>query len=447
MFKNIVSVASLAVLAFGCDGRLDVAPTQTIDETNALATDQDVKVTLTGAYDGLGSTNFYGGAIQYTGELMGDDREVLFGGTFSTLDEIWRKTVTPGNTQTTATWLSGYAAVNRANNVLGALSVVNEGDRAQVEGEARFIRGAIYFELVKLWAKTWGDGDNNSNPGIPLVTAPTRVITDADYLPRASVQAVYAQVIDDLTKAESLLPATRSSTDATRATKAAAAAMLSRVYLMQGRYAEARDAANRVIQSGARVLESSFSGVFATGGASNEIIFRIAVSDQDGSNAMNTFFAPATFQGRGDVRVQTKHTDLYEAGDLRRGFFVTASNRLFTRKFLDRFGDVPVVRLAEMYLTRAEANFRLGTSVGAAPLADINTIRTRAGLPALSALTLPVILKERHLELAFEGNQLDDIKRTRGSVGAKPFSDNLLVLPIPQREVDTNKNLVQNPGY
>jgi hypothetical protein len=51
------------------------------------------------------------------------------------------------------------------------------------------------------------------------------------------------------------------------------------------------------------------------------------------------------------------------------------------------------------------------------------------------------------LELAFEGNILDDIKRTRASVGTKPFGDNSLVLPIPQRELDTNKSLTQNPGY
>jgi hypothetical protein len=100
-----------------------------------------------------------------------------------------------------------------------------------------------------------------------------------------------------------------------------------------------------------------------------------------------------------------------------------------------------------MYLTRAECNQRLGTSVGAAPLADVNVTRTRAGLAALGTATLAAILKERHLELSFEGNYLDDIKRTRASVGTKPFGDNLLVLPIPQRETDTNKNLTQNPGY
>jgi hypothetical protein len=218
---------------------------------------------------------------------------------------------------------------------------------------------------------------------------------------------------------------------------------------MQGKYAEARDAANKVIQSGAREMEAAFTDVFATGGASNEVIFRIAVSDQDATNSMNTYFSPATFQGRGDIRVQAKHLNLYETGDARRTFFVTTNSgsRVFTGKFLDQYGDVPVVRLAEMHLTRAECNQRLGTAIGATPAVDVNAIRARVGLAALGTVNLAAILKERHLELAFEGNNLDDIKRNKAAVGTKPFGDNLLVLPIPQREIDTNKSLVQNPGY
>jgi hypothetical protein len=74
-----------------CDSRLDVKPTQSIEESTALATSQDVEVTLIGAYDGLSSSNLYGGAVQYSGDLLGDDAEVRFGGTFSTPDELWRK--------------------------------------------------------------------------------------------------------------------------------------------------------------------------------------------------------------------------------------------------------------------------------------------------------------------------------------------------------------------
>ncbi|MEZ4902316.1 MAG: RagB/SusD family nutrient uptake outer membrane protein [Spirosomataceae bacterium] len=433
--KNIVLAGSVVLLGTACDSRLDVQPTQSINESAALATEQDVNVTLVGAFDGISSTNLFGGAFQYAGELLGDDREVVFGGTFTTLDELWRKTITTGNAQTTATWTSAYNTINRANNVLGALDKVTAANKGTVEGQARLIRGAVYFELVKLFAKTWGDGDNTTNPGVPLVLNPTRAVTDDDYKARNSVAEVYAQIIDDLTKAEQL------------AKLPAAAAFLSRVYLMQGNYALARDAANRVIASGEYELEADFANAFVDDNA--ETIFSIVVTDQDGSNAMNTYYASSLNQGRGDIRVQSKHLALYEASDIRGKFFNTsnAGTRTFTSKFNDRFGDVPVVRLAEMYLTRAEANFRLGTTVGAAPLADVNLIRTRAGVSALTTLTLAAVLKERKLELAFEGQQVHDIKRTKGIVGTTAYNANNLVLPIPQREIDTNKKLVQNQGY
>ncbi len=108
---------------------------------------------------------------------------------------------------------------------------------------------------------------------------------------------------------------------------------------------------------------------------------------------------------------------------------------------------MPVVRLAEMILTRAEANFRLGTTVGATPLADINSIRARAGAKELTTVNLAAILRERRLELAFEGFALNDIKRTQGTVGTLAYNSPKLILPVPQRERDVNSKLTQNEGY
>lgn len=442
--KNWLFVGASVVVMTACDSRLDVKPTQSIEESTALATSQDVEVTLIGAYDGLSSNNLYGGAVQYSGELLGDDAEVRFAGTFSTLDELWRKTMTTTNGQTQSTWLQAYSTINRANNVLASLDKVEASKKAKVEGEARFIRGLVYFDLVRLWAKAWGDGDNATNLGVPLVTTPTRVVSEADSRPRATVAAVYTQVLEDLTKAESLLG---NITDAGFASKSSAQAILARVYLQQGNYAAARDAANRVIASNQFALTSTFAEVFADATNDSEMIFKVIVTDQDGANDLNTFYAPSTYQGRGDIRVQAKHLALYSAGDSRGTFFVRASNNNFTAKFLDQYGDVPVARLAEMYLIRAEANQRLNTAIGATPLADINRIRARAGARALTTVDLNAILAERKLELAFEGQQVHDAKRLKRNVGTLAFSDNKLVIPIPQREIDTNKALVQNPGY
>jgi len=119
-------------------------------------------------------------------------------------------------------------------------------------------------------------------------------------------------------------------------------------------------------------------------------------------------------------------------------------------KFENVYGNVRLLRLAEMFLIRAEANFRLFPAApvgGVTPLADINRIRSRANLEPLSAVTLPDILKERKLELAFEGFTLHDVKRLQGTVGVLPWNDTKLVYPIPDREMRVNLKLVQNDGY
>lgn len=98
-----------------------------------------------------------------------------------------------------------------------------------------------------------------------------------------------------------------------------------------------------------------------------------------------------------------------------------------TNKYTNRFGNLHVIRLAEIYLIRAESNFRENTSLGATPLEDINTIRNRAKASILSSVSLDDILMERRKELAFEGFLLHDIKRTAGNVGSLPWSSDKLV--------------------
>ncbi len=159
---------------------------------------------------------------------------------------------------------------------------------------------------------------------------------------------------------------------------------------------------------------------------------------------MNTFFASADFSGRGDIYIEPAHFDRYETGDERLDLFYDDER---TGKWNNQYGNINIVRLSEMYLTRAEANFREGTSIGADPIDDVNLVRERVELPALVTLTINDILNERLLELAFEGHLLHDLKRTQRSVGALSFNANELVFPIPVRERIINPGLTQNPGY
>ncbi|MBK9723154.1 MAG: RagB/SusD family nutrient uptake outer membrane protein [Saprospiraceae bacterium] len=449
--KQINLILFICLILVACDHKLDVNPTQEIDETTALKTAQDVKVTLIGAYDGISSENVFGGGFQFIPELLGDDREVIFGGTFTELSEVWRKTITTGNIIVWRSWQESYTAINRANNVLSAIDKLDESDKNKVEGEARFIRAIVYFGLVNLFAKTWGDGDNNINPGVPLVLTPTKVVTQNDFRPRASVAAVYTQIIEDLKIAEQKLPEQQAVENSGFALSTAATAFLSKVYLIQGNYTAALESSNAVIASGKHSLSTNFEALFVdeSVGQINESIFKIIVTQQDGLNAMNTYYAPADFQGRGDIRIQNKHLELYETDDPRGTFFSEASMRHFTNKFNEAIGDVVVIRLAEMYFIRAECNFRLGLTTGASPLEDLNLIRDRAGAKPLldTDINLDRILFDRKLELAFEGNLLQDLKRTQRKIGDLPYNDPSLILPIPQREMDTNKALTQNDGY
>ena len=181
-------------------------------------------------------------------------------------------------------------------------------------------------------------------------------------------------------------------------------------------------------------------------------IFAIQITKQTGDNTLIDHYASEDNGGRGgDIEIRNTYLNKFtDPDDERRNFnYINADNgRRLTSKFSNEFGDVPVIRLAEMYLIRAEANFRLNSVIGDTPLNDINTLRTRAKATNFTSVTLEQILTERELELAMEGFAIHDIKRTKGTIGGTyPWNSELLVLPIPLRETDNNKKITQNPGY
>ena len=474
MKNNILHISLVAVLLTlftACEKRLDVVPTQSLTPEKALATESDLVGVLIGAYDGLQSTSSYGGDIQLMADMWANRFYLRFRGTFAGLLQIASVTTTSNviltdNGWAVSLWGNAFRTINTANLVLENLNLSQGAVRskAAVEGEALFIRGSLYFELARLYGKPWGDGDNNANPAVPLIlkSTPSQVsgLSDANYPKRNSVAEVYNQAKADLVKAASLLPVS----NAHYATRWSAMMQLSRIALMQGDYVAARDYADQVIASNRYSLTTPFNSLWFNyinfgGVAPLEYIFYMKMTTQDGTNGLNTYFGqtvsaiPGT-AGRGDLDVQIPFVNLHEVGDVRRTYFQSGSAaRRLTRKHLDRFGHVPVIRLAEAYLTRAEANFRLGTTVGAAPVADINVIRKRAGLADVASVTLNDILKERQLELAFEGHYLHDLKRNRLSAPGSNLTNGpawnspRLVMPVPQREMDVNKNLVQNTGY
>ncbi|GAA4050114.1 RagB/SusD family nutrient uptake outer membrane protein [Hymenobacter glaciei] len=454
--KKIVYALATALLLAGplssCNSKLDIAPVDSIAADKALLTSSDVEAALVGCYTGIQNAEAYGGYIQLMSDLLADDGEITFIGTFIPPNQINRKSILKDNGFVSAIWVNAYNVINRTNNVLANIDKLDTpAKRARVEGEARFIRAAMYFELVRLYARDWADGTPASNPGVPLVLTPTKVVDASSQVARNTVAEVYAQVISDFTTAESKMTAT-SSAGSFFANNAAAAAMLSRVYLQQGRFTEAAAAANRAITS-KYILNPSYVDEFYSGadllGNSSEDIFAIQNSAQSGSNQLNTFYSS---NQRGDISVEQAHLDLYDPKDERLELFDITAGQTYSLKYDSQYGNIKLIRLAEMYLTRAEANFRAGTTVGATPLSDINRVRTRAGLAPYTTLTLARILNERKLELAFEGFRLADVKRNRETVHdpsgvALPWNSPRLIFPIPLREINANPKLTQNAGY
>lgn len=449
IYKFLLASTLLSV-ASSCKKALEISPVDTIEQSKALLTSKDVEVALVGSYSALGSRNLYGGRPFLMADFLANTNAIEWYGTYEELTQTINKSLLKTNTFVNNVWAAGYTAINDANNVLAAIAKVDAAKKDKVEGEAKFIRGSVYFDLVRLFGKAYNDGSSTTNLGVPIVLTPTTVVNDQSYVSRATVAAVYAQAIADLTDAEAKLPATNGFF----ATKSAAAGMLARLYLQMGNYAAAGAAANRVITSGNYSLTSSYVAAFPTMGSSagsntTEDVFSIQVTTLTGFNGYNEFYGSSTYGGRGDAVISQAWIDANYVGTDDRVNAFYDDGDMYTSKFANPYGNVSIIRLAEMYLIRAECNVRLAPAApigGRTPLQDLAVVRSRAGLTTTST-TLANILNERKLELAFEGFALHDAKRTQTNIGSIPWNANNLVFPIPQVELDANKNLTQNPGY
>lgn len=448
-------IVFLATLTTSCDDKLDFEPRQNIDATTALETSSDIRSAVIGAYSIMGGGALYGTNLNVLPELLGSDDYVRWVGTFQSYRQVANRAMLPNNADITRTWVQAYSAINNVNNVLENLDKVSDAtEKSTFEGEALWVRGIMHFELVRLYALPYDNATpgTNSQLGIPISVAAVKSEEGAAVKgKRNTVEEVYTQVLTDLTSAIAKLP----EDNGVRADKYTALAFRSRVYLAMGKYAEALADANTIISNPRFRLSATLESVFSNK-RTGEALFEIEQNDQNNAGTSNdgltTFYASLTGIGRADLRVLPAFRNLYSATDARGKDLIYTGvgarpGNLYTGKWKTFGQNIPVIRLAEMYLTRAECNFRLGSAVGNTPLADVNTVRTRSGAAPLAAVTLSTILLERQLELAFEGSRIHDLKRNKTSTGLLPYNSPLLVFPIPEREIRANSDLVQNPGY
>ena len=446
-------IAAASVFWIGCENELEIDPTDTLPGELAISSEANISAILIGTYEEMGQEDTYGGELQLMVDLLGTTDEVEWGGTFLDPRQAFTKSILVDNGFVSTIWRNSYESINQANLVIDNSDIVTSSpeEKDRIEGEAKFLRALAYFDLVRNFGAPYSPGGGNSQPGVPL-----RLEGILDYsvtleTARNSVEEVYDQIINDANEAYALLP----DDNGFYADRFAAQALLARVYFQQGNYAAARDAADDVLQNSGHSLTADYDGAFNNDTDGPETIFAFQKTSQVSAasgNQLVNFYASQANGGRGgDVRIQEDYIALFDDpdNDFRASFFYISpdNDETLTSKYTNQFANVTIFRIAEMHLIRAESNFREGTALGLAPLAEINALRARSGAAALTALNEDLLFNERQLELAFEGFLVQDYKRTQRSVGSLAFDANALVFPIPQNEMDTNPLMEQNPGY
>lgn len=470
MRKDILKICLMVLpVLTACDSMLDIKPEYTLTEREVFAKEGLAEAALGDAYRGLynATTGFaytYGDfttdnttrsqtyAPYATGNVLADDASV------STL------------------WAEHYAAINLANSLIEKIPVYGQyavQKQQQHIAEAKFIRALLYFQLLKYFAPGALQGEMQ-NPGVPLQLKAYDGYIEGDVIPRSTIDQVYAQVLKDLDEAYEVLPVNYGNTldNRSRATRGAVDALRSRVYLYMRNYEKAAASAAVVLQQpGLYTLATDLMVLFPPNdGASagtktmhNEIIFGYPSSSNTmSSNGLSIYYFKLYYW------VNTDFLNLYQPDDLRRtqlifrgyidGSDPERSARLTTFKFNNSYGydNVPMFRLAEVMLTRAEALARTtGVDQEAVDLLNAVYLRSNPGQPAFTLADFPTtesfidrVLLERRLELAYEGHYRFDLIRTNRPL-ANPDIDPLkYVLPIPLTEVLISNGVIkQNLGY
>ncbi|MTI87799.1 MAG: RagB/SusD family nutrient uptake outer membrane protein [Balneolaceae bacterium] len=497
VFKSVstIAIGFVLLLFTGCD--LTTNPYNGKSNEQALETEQSLEAATRGNYQimvGGGGYYYYAKHLFYINEFPGDN--VSLSGT--TTDPLfyaynYDHIKNMGNTQNLWRW--GYEIVAGANKVIEAIGDGSSTELDQIKGENLFLRALVHFQLVNVFGQPYAL--NPGELGVPIVN-----FTGLDQRPaRATVSEVYDFIVSDLKEAASLMNVPKNSS---YASKEGAYALLSRVYLNMEENQLAIEYANKVINSGRYNLvdTETFKKYFTLLNENNpETIFAIKHTEEDDhgyGNIGSMYLKGDGGVGWGEMYASESYRNLlnqYE-NDARHAFIepqyvrdangdiVTDDNgnpmlhkrngypKYYVNKFSYQQGVVslssPVVlRLAEMYLIRAEANAKLGNDAQA--IQDVNLIRQRAGLSGGELYTtgdlkghnsvLDVVLEERRLELAFEGHRKYDLLRNNRPIVRNypgthldPGETTQVIQPsnprvvffIPQSEMQLNENLVQN---
>lgn len=467
IFKYLPAIFLMfSLIITSCEDELEQLPPEQLSNELSLGTYDNLVLATNATYTQLYAVNWYGRDFTVIADLKGGNAKSspLNSGRFQT-EYNWANS----QSESAGFFDNAYNLIARANNVINALVGfeelgVTQAQLDQLDGEAKFLRALAYFDLVRMYAQPYSYDPNSL--GVPVV-----LVTEIAEPARNTVAEVYTQIVADLLEAETKLAALstnglRGETDKVGlATKEAAQALLAKVYLYMEDWTNAAAYASKLISNSKYSLYTAaeYGTIWSTDGAS-EVIFEVYGNQTQtgwgGFDEIGYIYDPG---GYGDVCASNQLLSLYEAGDVRANVFKTDSKypgyswpNKYPGKEELRVNNIVVLRLAEMYLIRAEAVLN-GASGNA--LNDYNAIRSNRGLAAATTVTLNNIYDERRRELCFEGNQLWDLSRTGRGLDRDeaetniagdidiPFPDYRWAMPIDAFEMDNNSNMVQNPGY
>ncbi|MCX2738895.1 RagB/SusD family nutrient uptake outer membrane protein [Pontibacter anaerobius] len=461
----LAGVLCLAGAMSSCEV-LDQEPQAEVSEDIAISNKKGAQAALAGLYDQLQSGNYYGSNLLIMGDISSDVAQSI--GTWDFYREMDTYLIDKSNLETGNFWTRAYRAINVANNIIEQvppLADITEEEKNKIIGQAYLVRGLAYFDLTKVFGGVPGVV---GTLGVPIITKPSRKVDESFFPSRASLEESYGQVESDLLTALEMLPEAHQTDLLTRsqAVKGTARALLSRLYLYLGKPEQAITYADAIIADPKYSLVASFANIFSSK-FTTEAIFELNFNSADQSG-INNWYYPSSLGGRGDIMA---HTSFYEEAtadpnDVRGKMFgyYQSKDVHYPTKYgkTSAIDNIQIIRLGEVYLNRAEARAKTGDVDGA--LADLNTIRQRAGIAPIEGLTdaqeaLRAIWHERKLELAFEGHSFFDLVRTGQALNeltgiprtngpdvnlADPARQ---VFPIPAFDMDANKNLVQNEAY
>lgn len=456
-FHTTISTLFILLLTISsCDDFVKIDPPRTsLVKATVFQDDATANAAMSDVYYHLQSSSFASGSIFSISLLMSmasDEQISYVTGNPTAVEEFQQvnnNTLLADNSMVMLMWGDLYAAIYKCNAILEGVNAsgnLTSEVKNQLLGEAKFIRAFCHFYLVNMW------GD------IPLVLTTDYRINST--IGRTDKATVYQSIVQDLLDAQQQLPQDYAFTanERVRANTWAATALLARAYLYMEDWSNAEIQSTSVIeQTTLFALRPNLSEVFNAN--NSEALLQWWSTVRPKERAVFRFVSTPSFGA-----IRPEFINGFEPGDLRRTTWtaLTSAGYYRTQKYVSIADNPPtqystIIRLAELYLIRAEARAQLGNISEAQ--ADIDVIRNRAGLANTISNDKPSLLltieQERRAEFFNEwGHRWFDLKRT-GRVDAllspiKPsWVSTAALFPIPESELINNSALKnqQNPGY